>query len=261
MYYKILDKTEQTIFTEIKAFKNINFNQIINTENKKEFNETYIKNAKYFDVRIHYTKGKNFCEITLKTTEGYKKLQALITDTEDKKLIKKQLSKFAKAYKNYLHLMAKREIEFNDLNKARFEEFKLYRSEKIKSLQKENKVSEIKIHQLGTFGFLFDQTPTFTTNIIAQYTDETGLPIDVKKLYLIDSRYNSVFQLQVGNISFDPNNVYCIIATDYSGNLYYANRSDISASNLSNNSLIYIKLKKVSPNLSNINQFNLLLKN
>ena len=143
----------------------------------------------------------------------------------------------------------------------RFAEFKAFSNERIKGLQKDNKISEIKIHQLGTFGFLFDKSPVFSTNIIAQYTDETGLPIDVKNLFLIDSRYNSVFKIQVGNISFDPNNVSCIVATDYSGNLFYANKSDISASNLSNNSLIYIKLKKVSPNLSNINLFNVLLRN
>jgi hypothetical protein len=260
-YFKVLDKTEQEIFAELKAFKAINFNTIVNAENKKEFNETYIKNTKYFDVRIHYTKGKEYCEINIKTIDGFKRLQAFITDTDDKKLIKKQISKFAKAYKNYLHIRAKRELEFNALNKIRFSEFKAYSNERIKGLQKDNKISEIKIHQLGTFGYLLDKTPSFSTNIIAQYTDETGLPIDVKNLFLIDSRYNSVFKIQIGNISFDPNNVSCIVATDYSGNLYYANKSDISASNLSNNSLIYIKLKKVSPNLSNINLFNLLLKN
>lgn len=152
-------------------------------------------------------------------------------------------------------------MEFNALNKVRFEEYKTFSNDRIKALQKDNKISEIKIHQLGTFGYLVDKSPVFSTNIIAQYTDETGLPIDVKNLFLIDSRYNSVFKMQVGNISFDPNTVSCIVATDYSGNLYYANKSDVSASNLSNNSLIYIKLKKVSPNLSNINLFNLLLKN
>ncbi len=260
-YFKVLDKTEQEIFAELKAFKAINFNTVVNAENKKEFNETYIKNTKYFDVQIHYTKGKEYCEINIKTIDGFKRLQAFITDTDNKKLLKKQISKFAKAYKNYLHIRAKREMEFNALNKVRFSEFKAYSNERIKGLQKDNKISEIKIHQLGTFGYLLDKIPSFSTNIIAQYTDETGLPIDVKNLFLIDSRYNSVFKIQVGNISFDPNNVSCIVATDYSGNLFYANKSDISASNLSNNSLIYIKLKKVSPNLSNINLFNVLLKN
>lgn len=260
-YFKVLDKTEQEIFAELKAFKAINFNTVVNAENKKEFNETYIKNTKYFDVQIHYTKGKEYCEINIKTIDGFKRLQAFITDTDNKKLLKKQISKFAKAYKNYLHIRAKREMEFNALNKVRFSEFKAYSNERIKGLQKDNKISEIKIHQLGTFGYLLDKIPSFSTNIIAQYTDETGLPIDVKNLFLIDSRYNSVFKIQVGNISFDPNNVSCIVAADYSGNLFYANKSDISASNLSNNSLIYIKLKKVSPNLSNINLFNVLLKN
>lgn len=260
-YFKVLDKTEQEIFAELKAFKAINFNTVVYAENKKEFNETYIKNTKYFDVQIHYTKGKEYCEINIKTIDGFKRLQAFITDTDNKKLLKKQISKFAKAYKNYLHIRAKREMEFNALNKVRFSEFKAYSNERIKGLQKDNKISEIKIHQLGTFGYLLDKIPSFSTNIIAQYTDETGLPIDVKNLFLIDSRYNSVFKIQVGNISFDPNNVSCIVATDYSGNLFYANKSDISASNLSNNSLIYIKLKKVSPNLSNINLFNVLLKN
>lgn len=260
-YFKVLDKTEQGVLSELSAFRNINFNVITNPENKKEFNESYIKNAKYSDVVIHYSKGKDFCEITLKTAEGYKKLKAYITDTDNKKIIKKHVSRFAKAYKLYQRIRVKREHEFNELNKQRFAEFRQYSNDRIKALQKDNKNSEIKIHQLGTFGLMYDRTPEFTTNIIAQYTDESGIPVDVKELFLVDSRYNTFFRIEIGNIAFDPLNCACIIATDYSGNLYYANKSDVAASNLSNNSLTYIKLKKVSPGLSNITQFNQLIRN
>lgn len=119
----------------------------------------------------------------------------------------------------------------------------------------------MKIHQLGTFGLMYDRSVVFNTNIIAQYTDESGLPIDVKDLFMIDSRYNTLFKVQSGNISFDP--AYCslIVASDYSGNLYYANKNDISASKLSNNSLTYIKLKKVNHSINSITMFNQLIKN
>ncbi len=260
-YFKLLDKTEQGILSELSAFKKINFNVAISIENKKEFNENFVRNSKYYDIQIHYSKGKEFCDITLKTSDGFKKLQAFITDTEDKKLLKKQMKKFMQAYKKYIRIRAKRELEFNTLNAKRFEEFKVYSNEKIKALQKNNTYSEVKIHQLGTFGFMYDREPVFTTNIIAQYTDESGLPIDVKNLYLIDSRYNSVFKKETGNISFDPENISCIIATDYSGNLYYANKSDIAASHLSNNSLTYIKLKKVNPGINTISVFNQMIRN
>jgi hypothetical protein len=43
--------------------------------------------------------GKEYCVITLKTINGFKTLEAWITDTEDLKTKKKQIRAFAKAYK------------------------------------------------------------------------------------------------------------------------------------------------------------------
>jgi len=260
-YFKILDKTEQQIIPELKPLKNINFNIKIDPENKKEFNENYVKDVKYSDVRIHYTEGRDFCEIILKTPEGYRKLLANITDSEDKKIIKSQLKKFHKAYAQYIKIKARRALEFNELNLLRYEEYKTFSSEKIKILEKNKQLSEIKIQQLGTFGLMYTSEPTFSTNLIAQYTDINGIPIDVKDLFLVDSRYNTVIKVEPGNISFDPATCQYMVATDYNGNLYYANKNDITASNLSNNALTYIKLKKVNPNLNSIAFFNNLVRN
>ena len=260
-YFKLLDKTEQKIFAELSAFTSINFNVPVNQDNKKEFNDNFIKNIKYHDVRLNYSKGKDYCEIVLKTTDGYRKLKAFIIDTDNKKLIKKQLKKFNKCYDKYLKILGKKRAEFNTLNQIRFDEFKQYTNDKIQLLEKNKMYPEIKIHQLGTFGLFYNQTPVFNTALIAQYTDQKGLPIDIKNIYMIDNRYNTVFKIQVGNLNFEPNNCDYIIATDYSGNLYYANKNDILASAISNNSLIYIKLEKVPSNVSDINTFNNLLKN
>ncbi|MFM6983003.1 MAG: hypothetical protein ACKOXF_02650 [Chitinophagaceae bacterium] len=260
-YFKLLDKTEQNIYPELKAFSKLNFNVPVNTDNKKEFNDNYIRNVKYNDVRISYSRGKDYCEILLKTNEGYRKLIAYITDSDNKEIIKKQLKKFNKCYDKYLKIVGKKRLEFNDLNQIRFQEFRQYTSEKTSLLEKNGQFPELKIHQLGTFGMFYSQTPVFNTSLIAQYTDQKGLPIDIKNIYMIDNRYNTVFKIQVGNLNFEPNNCDYMIATDYSGNLYYANKNDILASAISNNSLIYIKLKKVSSNVSDINTFNNILKN
>jgi hypothetical protein len=108
---------------------------------------------------------------------------------------------------------------------------------------------------------MYSKEPVFSTNLIAQYTDASGLPIDVKELFLVDSRYNTVIKVEPGNITFDPATTQYMVATDYSGNLYYANRTDISSSNLNNNDLTYIRLKKVGHNLNSIAYFNNLIKN
>ncbi len=260
-YFKVLDKTEQQIIPELKPLKGINFNVKTNPENKKEFSENFVKHTKYVDVRIHYSEGRDFCEILLKTTDGYRKLVAFITDSDDKKIIKSQLKKFQKAYTQYVKIRARRTMEFNHLNMARYEEYKTFSSEKTKNLERNKQLSEVKIHQLGTFGLMYNTEPTFSTNLIAQYTDISGLPIDIKELFLVDSRYNTVIKVQAGNISFDPATCQYIVATDYNGNLYYANKNDISASNLSNNALTYIKLKKVSTNLNSVIFFNNLIRN
>ncbi len=260
-YFKILDKSSVGLFPEIKAFNNINFNVEFTPESKKEFNDNFIKNIKYMDVRIQYTKGKSTVDILLKTAEGFRKLTAFVVDTDDKKLLKKQLKKFQKCYDKYLKTVHKKRIEFNELNLLRFEEFKLYNANRINQLKKNLNYSVLKIHQLGTFGMFYNQTPAFNTSLIAQYTDLKGLPIDIKNIYMIDNRYNTVFKILVGNLTFEPANCEYIIATDYSGNLYYANKNDVSASNVSNNSLTYIKLKKVPSNVKDINVFNGLIKN
>jgi hypothetical protein len=261
VYFKILDKTKQEILPELCAFKRINLNVPVDINNRREFTDNFIRNAKYFDVKIEYTNGKNYCDIILKTKDGFKKLTAYITDSDDKKLIKKQLLKFSKAYKKYLQIRSKRRKEFESLNLIRFNEFKAYTETKINGLITDNATSEVKIHQLGSFSLMYDEEPEFTTNIIAQYTDFSGLPIDIKDLFYIDSRYNTVFRKEVGNISFDPEYCRCFIATDYSGNLYYATKNDVSSSNLSNNSLTYIKLQKVNPSVNTIQMFNNLIRN
>lgn len=260
-YFKILDRTELNMFGELKAFKSINFNVDIDPNNKREFTENFIRNIKYIDIRVTYNKGKDNCEILLKTNDGYRKVTAYITDSEDKEIIKKHLKKFEKAYANYLRILDRRRKEFNTMNQLRFDEFKSFTNDKTKTLQKNNQFSELKIHQLGTFALFYDRKPEFNTGLIAQYTDLKGLPIDIKDIFMIDSRYNTVFRIAVGNLSFEPEFCSYIIATDYSGNLYYANKNDILSSNLSNNSLIYIKLKKVPSNLSGIPAFNNLIKN
>lgn len=260
-YFKVLDKTEQKVFAELSALKNINFSLPFNPENKKEFTENYIKDARYCDVRITYKTGKDYCDILFKTADGFKSLKAGICDTDNKEQRKKQIGRFAKAYRNYQKIRDRREAEFNALNQVRFEEFKTYSLDKIKNLQKDNNAFEMKIQQLGTFGLMYETTPIFNSNIIAQYTDEKGLPVDVKDLFLIDSRYNTVFRKEVGNIQFDPLNCFLIVATDYSGNLYYANKTDVAAAGLSDNSLTYIRLKKAGRGISSIPMFNQLIRN
>jgi hypothetical protein len=265
-YFKLLDKTEQGIFTELKALKAINFNTVIDPEQKKAFQENFIKNTKYFDVKVMYLAGKDYCEIVLKTNDGYRKIKAFISDVSDDKANKKQILKFMKAYKQYNALRYKREQSFNQNNQIRFSEFKTYISDKqnaiakAKGQKKADAFTEIKMHQLGTFGVLYTREASFSTNIIAQYTDESGLPIDVKALFMIDKRFNTLFNVQVGNIAFEPDQLSALIAIDYSGNLYYANKNDVPASQLSNNSLTYIKLKKLPQNIQQISGFNQAIK-
>lgn len=260
-YFKLIDRTGINLFSELKALKNTNFNVAINPENKREFNDNFIKNIKYTDVRVKYDKGRDYCEILLKTYDGYRKIKAYITDSDDKEIIKKQLKKFEKAYSKYLRLMSKRQSEFDFLNGQRYNEYKQYTADRIKNLEKNGQFPELKIHQLGTFGYFYNCIPEFNTNLIAQYTDLRGLPIDIKSIYMIDIRYNTLFKINVGNLSIDPSNSAYIIATDYSGNLYYANKDDIVSTNLSNNSLTYIKLKKVPGNITTISAFSNLIKN
>lgn len=260
-YFKVIDRSGVQLFPELKAFKNINFNVAINPDNKREFNDNFIKNIKYTDVRIKYERGRDYCTIVLKTIDGYRKIKAFITDTENKDLIKKQLKKFEKSYLKYNRVLGKRQNEFDELNNQRFKEYKEYTEDRIKNLVKNGQYPELKIHQLGTFGFFYNALAEFNTNLIAQYTDLRGLPIDIKSIFMIDIRYNTVFKISVGNLSLDPSNTAYIIATDYSGNLYYANKDDILSSSLSNNSLTYIKLKKVPANITTIFAFINLIKN
>ena len=125
-YFKLLDKTEQGIFTELQAFKSVNFNTVIDPEQKKAFQENFVKNTKYFDVKVMYTAGKDYCEIVLKTNDGFRKIKAFICDVDDEKINKKQVLKFMKVYKKYNALRYKREQSFNLNNQIRFTEFKAY---------------------------------------------------------------------------------------------------------------------------------------
>jgi hypothetical protein len=135
----------------------------------------------------------------------FKELKAFITDADDLKKKKKQLSKFWKSYQKYQNFLQKRSDEFEINNLQRLQDYNTFLKDRMKQLEKTNQFYEMKIHQLGSFGLFYSQTPEFNTNLIAQYTDENGLPIDVKSLYLIDKRYNTVFKIASRQfINFNP---------------------------------------------------------
>ncbi len=255
-YFKLVDRTEQGIFSELKCLKGINFNVKTNPENKRELTENFIKNYKYQDVRVDYNAGQNTCIILLKYEDGYKQLTAFITDAEDDKNLKKQLKKFDRAYKKYRHHLEQRAKSFDDNNDARYEEYLQYVREKVKANVNSNNITEIRLNQLGSFGLFTLKPIEFNTNLIVQYTDERGVPIDVKELFMIDSRYQTVISLDFKNLAITPSTCQLLFATDYNGDIYFANKSDIAAMNLTNNSLTYIKLSLIKVKLKSIEGFN-----
>ena len=254
-YFKVIDKTEKKLFAELNALKNINFNVKIKSENKKELTEKYITNKKYSDVRISYIQGKESCKIILKGESGLQEITALVTDSDVEKVVKKQVSKFYKAYKKYLQIIEKRGNSFNINNEGRKQDYEKYLAEKIDLLEKNKQQVELKIHQLGTFGLVKLQTQEFNTNLIVNYTDERGVPIDIKAIYLLDERYASPIKLDKENIAINPATFQLIVATDFNGNLFYANKSNIAGMNFSNNSYTYLKLNVVKAKLTSIEAF------
>ncbi len=254
-YFKILDKTDKALFAELKHLKALNLNLKINLENKKELADNYIKNKKYNDVRIYYSQGKETCKILLKTEEGLQEIEALITDSEDAEIIKKQISKFYKAYRKYEKTMNNRKESFNSLNNLRYKDYETFLNAKSEELIKNKQTAELKIHQLGTFGLVKMQEHNFNTNLVVHYADERGLPIDVKEIYMLDDRYATPIKLEKDKIFLTPINCQLIVATDYNGNIYYANKSDIIALNFSNNSLTFIKLNTLRTKLNSIESF------
>lgn len=255
-YFKVVDKTERQIFAELKYMKGVNFNVKINPDDKKELSENFIKNIKFEDVRIEYKTGQNTCKIRFKYADGYKEIVANITDSEEEKLYKKQIKKFNKAYKKYQQVLAQRTTSFNDNNAVRYSEYGRYVNDKVKANEKNKTATEIRLNQLGSFSLFTMKPISFSTNLIVQYTDERGVPIDVKELFMIDSRYQTVLRLDKKNMAINPSTCTMIVATDYNGDLYFANKSDIVAMNLSNNSLTSIKLRKISVKLNSIEAFN-----
>ncbi len=254
-YFKLIDKTQLGLITELSAFKNIVFSHAIDPNNKKAFLNDYIKNNQFYDIRVYYNLGDNFCTLILKTSEGFNEIKVRITDSENEKLKRKQIIRFAKIYKKYQSILKEREYSFNqNIQKIKSEYITHLKEKNILNI-KNNLKNESKIHQLGSFGIFYSVVPKFDINLIAQFTNESGIPIDVKYLYMIDKRYNSYFELKPGNILFSPSECQYFIAVDYSGKLYYATQNDLNISNLTNNSLTYIKLKLLKENISTIESF------
>ncbi len=255
-YFKLIDRTEQQIFTELKCLKNVNFNVKTNIEDKRELTDNFIKNYKYQDVRVDYKMGQNSVTILLKYIDGYKKLTAYISDAQDDKTLKKDIKKFYNVYKKYQHALQQRYESFDQNNKTRYDEYLSFVGEKVKANQRNNMSAEIRMNQLGTFSLFVLKPVDFNTNIIAQYTDETGIPIDIKEIFMFDSRYQTIIPLDLKNLAITPNTCQLIFATDYTGDIYFANKSDIMAANLVNNSLTYIKLNRIKVKLNSIEGFN-----
>ncbi|MBC7425983.1 MAG: hypothetical protein H7321_05560 [Bacteroidia bacterium] len=247
IYFRLTDKLNNLLFPELKPFSKFNFIYISSKEDKKEFTREYVSQMKYNDIRIKYVSGNEFCLITLKTDEGFIQIKALITDEKSVKKKAKEIAFFSKLYKKYSTSLAARENAFNNSILNRATAYKQYFSSRENSMNKTKKLQEIRIRELGVFAAMTEEKTGATSEIIAAYTDNGGLPIDVKQVYVIQKNINSVQVLKPGNIMLDLVNTSLIAVIDYTGNFYYLTAKDLKSLNLTSNSLVYFRMTKLLP--------------
>ena len=78
--------------------------------------------------------------------------------------------------------------------------------------------------------------------LIANFTDKSGIPIDLKVCYILHTNTNTIHTFYDKNIYFDANKVKAIICLDYKNDIYF----------IDGESLQYLKLEEYSYSIINL---------
>lgn len=230
--FKLIDAYDFELFKELKAFKKYEFKSNFEL-GRREFSKFYTLKKRYFDLRVLYKYQENKGFIEFKDENGYKVLEFFVSEEEKES--------FWKLYQKYTLAKDLHSKEYNEVVAEKEKKFIAnYNRNRIKEGEKE--YSAI----LTGFGIYSNANEAVMQNkkeIIANFTDLQGIPIDLKKCYILHKNTNTIYTYTDGNITFDKNNISAIVCLDHKGKVYFIDGDRLSSLHLEDYSYSVIKLE------------------
>lgn len=230
---KPYDNNKYRFFPELKAFDNKVFYTTEETKNSV-FKKKYLSKKAYYDIRIEYTKGNDYCLIHLKHKEGVTTIEANITDGKENIAGNYKLSGFNYRYKRYLKLLAKREKEFNTQlkwKKIRYKQLIKTLSDGVSAaiVQPNNQYYSMawgmnikNVFQLRYYGSISKPYTTITNVKIKTDTDSVFTP---QLIYAVDFEMNTITAFTPKLVKFSKKKTIVLLTIDSWGNVFYANKN------------------------------------
>ncbi len=238
--FQLQDKSE--LFEECKILRKVLF-KYADTMTSKEFSANFMRNKLYHDFRIQ--KLQNKFELTLKTEDAY---HSIGVDQILYKLNGKPYSTKAsqKIMTKFWNMQMKRGESFDDFLQIKEADYAVFYKKRQADWEKKDQFQHMHIAHSGIFSVMqIGEQSNHNVNFHITYTDNNGLPIDVKKLIVIDKKNGSVRTINKGNVSLDVETLSLLLCVDYKGNLYYLEGDALRGNKLTPDGIYYIRLNSI----------------
>lgn len=267
---KIKKKTNDKYFPELTAFKGYTFYSD-EESTRRLFRNKYVKKKKYYDVRILYNSGDEYCTLQLKTDTGFVNITADITEGENGLKAQYRKSVFARRYKRYARSLNKRIERLNNGLEYRKESARaafnrrntpgnmasseLYYSREGRRKQlrgdftsggsvNADVMRSLTLNRLGVFNidkfYKYKTPPAVLVNVMVK--TDSNKTFKPETVYIIDDRINGLLTFSSYSVSLYKRYTKTIIAIDNEQNIYCIDKPAKEA--IDNNTIFMKKLNK-----------------
>jgi hypothetical protein len=248
---KVKKNQKTNYFPELVDFRNYTF-YTTEESTRKLFRNQYIKNQPFYDVRIVYENGNDYCTLQLKNNNQIIELTADITQGSDGTRAKYRKLNFARKYKRYARSLNKRIARLNNglerRKKIAYNNF-YFQNKDGQTAATTKIISEVSrslsITGLGVYNcdafYKYSTPPSVLTDVIITTADSAKItPVVV---YVVDNRINGLLTYSPYSVSLYKRFTKTIVAVDKNDNIYCIDKPATQA--ITDN---VISVKMIDPN-------------
>jgi hypothetical protein len=240
VFFTLNDKFDSKLFPEMKFLKRRLFKSA-GSENSKEFSAQFRRGKYYVDYILETDSRDGKWRLILKSTEGYEEIIVepgfynkrgkLLKSNANTRVLNKFKSKITDKQEAFNQYLDQRKLEYTQF----------YDNRQAVFLKKGQFHTEF-IRQTGLFGMLNVVPQENPIEFYINLSDDNGIPIDAKDIFVIDKKTGYSKRIAQGNQKLNPNLLSMIICVDFNGNIYYLKGDEITKHGFSDGSIYFLKL-------------------
>jgi hypothetical protein len=249
VFFQLNDKSG--LFNEVKTLAKFAF-KFKDTLSSKEFSSAFVRNKVYHDIII--LKHSDKLEIILKSTEGYHSIfvESQLFTLSGKPLKQK---KNQRVLSGFFSIAQKRYDLHEVFIKEKLQSYESFYRKRQLDWSNNHQMTRFDVWHTGIFGLMEvgDKPPSESYHMT--YNDLNGIPIDVKKLTVLDIQHHQLRQINKGNVYLNPETTSLLLCVDFKGNLYYIKGEQLRGSNITPGGVYYIRLNNTDGRIRSVREF------